>query len=61
MLVNCDIWTEVDFGAGPVLIRCTEVGEHVNHRCEVFITVQEANEPVEDQLTRHNVFDRRAG
>lgn len=60
MLVNCHIWTVVDFGNGPVEIRCTEVGEHDQHRCEVFIDVDDVG-PQEQDPNRRNIFDRQAG
>ncbi len=34
---KCDIWGTVDFGQGPVEVRCTELGEHLQHRCVVFL------------------------
>lgn len=34
---NCDMFAKVDFGHGPVEIRCTESGEHEEHWCEVRI------------------------
>jgi hypothetical protein len=34
---NCGVWANVDFGYGPVLIRCTEVNQHENHVCHVEI------------------------
>lgn len=60
MLGNCHIWTLVDFGKGDVEIRCTETGEHENHRCEVFIEVEEEAPPEQDP-SRQNIFERRAG
>jgi hypothetical protein len=34
---NCDHWGEVDFGEGPVKVRCTNVGGHDKHVCFVMI------------------------
>lgn len=31
---NCNVYYEVDFGQGPVRVRCTEVGQHKEHRTE---------------------------
>lgn len=36
---NCDSWAEVDFGLGPVLIRCTQPGEHTDCMCVVLMGV----------------------
>jgi hypothetical protein len=33
---NCDSLATVDFGHGPVEIRCTHTGAHEEHRCEVW-------------------------
>lgn len=32
---NCEFFAKVDFGHGPVEIRCTETGVHSDHWCEV--------------------------
>lgn len=56
MLTNCDIWSIVDFGNGPVEIRCTEVGEHSDHRCEIRIEVDEDPQISETSLDRRNIF-----
>ena len=60
--VNCDIWADVDFGHGPVEIRCTRTGDHETHSCYVMIKSELA--PVEDSpvlhgdsLPIHNVFE----
>lgn len=34
---NCPRYAIVDFGKGPVEIRCTLTGTHKNHKCEVLI------------------------
>jgi len=39
--LNCDKWGEVDFGLGPVLIRCTQSGEHDEHGCTVIFEEDE--------------------
>jgi hypothetical protein len=39
---NCDAWAVVDFGHGPVEVRCTGIGEHEEHLCQVFF-VEEDN------------------
>jgi len=33
--LNCDLWAEVDFGRGPVEVRCTLTSEHDKHVCIV--------------------------
>lgn len=33
--LNCDKWAEVDFGLGPVQVRCTRMDEHEEHGCVV--------------------------
>lgn len=32
---NCDVWVRIDFGHGPVELRCTQTGEHKNHGCSI--------------------------
>lgn len=34
---NCDTWATVDFGRGPVEIRCTRTGAHAT--CEVHVAI----------------------
>jgi hypothetical protein len=34
---NCEVYAKVDFGHGSVEIRCTQVGDHETHKCEVII------------------------
>lgn len=34
---NCIVVATVDFGKGPVEVRCTQVDEHETHKCEVVI------------------------
>ena len=31
---NCNVYYEVDFGEGPVRVRCTNVGRHKEHSTE---------------------------
>lgn len=38
---NCEVWGEVDFGAGPVAVRCTGVGEHDEHMCVVELSEED--------------------
>jgi len=47
---DCQVWAFVDFGRGRVAIRCTETGEHTEHKCEIFIS-----EPEVEHQTR-NIF-----
>lgn len=57
--MNCDIWMTVDFGRGPVDVRCTETGEHNTHRCLVeILPFKQPELPVMDSdSTRHNIFE----
>ncbi len=32
---NCNVWATVDFGRGPVEIRCTETDMHTWHNCAI--------------------------
>jgi hypothetical protein len=32
---NCDTWMRVNFGHGPVEVRCTLTGEHEQHLCAI--------------------------
>lgn len=59
MLGNCDIWAIVDFGNGPVEIRCTETGEHDQHRCEVVIIPEGIPENYEEPIV-NNIFEQRS-
>ncbi len=61
---NCDIWGFVDFGLGLVKIRCTEPGEHTQHKCLVLIDVESSvldqtvvNDP---SVSHQNIFDKYA-
>jgi hypothetical protein len=38
---NCNSWAVVDFGQGPVTIRCTQTGEHTDCMCVVLMGVEE--------------------
>lgn len=56
---NCDIWGSVDFGRGPVDVRCTREGPHSRHVCSVIIEVTE-NVPVDELIKdfeHKNIFD----
>lgn len=59
MAGNCDIWADVDFGHGPVEVRCTQLGEHENHKCEVAIYPEKIPGEVgyKKPSTTHSVFD----
>ncbi len=58
---QCDIYATVNFGRGPVEVRCTQTGEHEEHRCNVYIqrrdldAVEHANDERTVQL--RNVFN----
>lgn len=59
MLPKCDIWGEVDFGRGPVDVRCTELGNHTTHICTIVLNprvihVDQAEIISQDEI--HNVF-----
>jgi hypothetical protein len=51
--INCDYVGTVDFGDGPVQVRCTETGPHDEHKVEVLLG---ATVPREGYVTK-NVFD----
>ena len=52
---NCDFWADVDFGRGPVEIRCTIKGPHSRHMCVVEMGIPEPSPP---QIhAQHNVFN----
>ena len=36
---NCDVWGTVDFGEGPVRIRCTMTDVTANHKDHVCVVV----------------------
>lgn len=38
---NCNVWMRVDFGHGPVEVRCTQVDEHEEHACSVMFMPNE--------------------
>lgn len=58
MELNCEVWADVDFGHGPVEIRCTKVGEHQHHICNVLLPdPQNEVAPPGNRLT-HNVFEK---
>lgn len=46
---DCDIYGDVDFGRGPVEVRCTMKGPHMVHRCDVLL--------FDEQAKKKNVFD----
>ena len=54
---NCDIWGIVDFGKGDVEVRCTQLGPHEDHICQVLLAVDEAEPPID--VVHRNVFDRK--
>lgn len=37
---NCNVYGLVDFGDGPVEVRCTETKPHVDHICKVFLATE---------------------
>lgn len=55
---NCDVWGRVDFGQGMVWIRCTKIGEHTDHACEVGIEAPPVMTAEQDTPAGHsNVFE----
>lgn len=54
---TCDIYADVDFGNGPVKVRCTKTGPHDMHMCEVFIYDDTSSKMVDTEPTVHNIFD----
>jgi hypothetical protein len=34
----CDVWGMVDFGHGTAEVRCTQIGPHDQHKCEVILS-----------------------
>ena len=52
---NCEIYGSVDFGEGPVRVRCTQRGSHIQHRCEVFINAEDTT-IIPPVAHRQNVF-----
>lgn len=53
---NCEIYADVDFGRGPVEVRCTMTGQHTQHRCSVDIYI-DVDEPVIEHK-KESVFDK---
>lgn len=58
---KCNIYAYVNFGRGPVEIRCTKIGEHQIHRCEVTISDNEVK--ISDNLSdlsiwHQNIFEK---
>lgn len=51
---DCDFYADVDFGRGPVEVRCTLRGEHIEHVCIVSLV---KGESFPKQL---NIFDQDA-
>jgi hypothetical protein len=49
---NCDQYAVVDFGHGPVEVRCTVIGEHTEHRCDVEFKITSNPEQA-------NIFDEQ--
>lgn len=57
---DCQVWATVDFGQGPVGVRCTVLGLHKRHRCEVDIGegLGQAFLEMKESASRRNVFDK---
>lgn len=54
--LDCDIYADVDFGRGPVEVRCTMTGEHEVHACMIQFAPQYSETPEPKPETR-NVFE----
>ncbi len=60
-MLNCPVYAVVDFGEGPVRIRCTREFEHDEHRCEVIMTgvlIGNTGPDVHEVQHIKNVFDK---
>lgn len=59
MTDNCDVFADVDFGHGSVEVRCTQVGKHENHKCEVILRTEKIPGEVgyKKPSSAHSVFD----
>lgn len=58
--LDCDTWTVIDFGNGPVEVRCTQMGPHEQCICQVFIERNVLESELEVEAPFHNIFDSRA-
>ena len=50
--LSCDVWMTVDYGEGPVRVRCTKKGPHEDHESKVILDRYE-----EPAFKHKNVFD----
>lgn len=57
MQYDCDVVGEIDFGEGPVRIRCTQIGSHETHICNVRIPPREISPEHPSISHRRNVFE----
>lgn len=53
---NCEYRARVDFGDGPVMVRCTKVGPHDRHQTVIDLGLGER-----DVGMSHNVFEDDGG
>lgn len=51
--LNCNIWADVDFGRGPVEVRCTRTDKHERHICTVTLEVDKTNHPSDPSFIPH--------
>lgn len=58
-MLRCEVYGIVDFGEGPVRIRCTRDFDHTEHRCEIIMTgiLVGNNGPPVQEVRHMNVFD----
>lgn len=60
---NCDIFGDVDFGHGPVEVRCTRTGKHNDHKCEINLIPEKnpGGTSGENSYISASVFDQKEG
>jgi hypothetical protein len=54
MSFECDFWADVNFGRGPVEVRCTLRGDHITHICTVVLAKTDSNP------SQQNIFDQES-
>jgi hypothetical protein len=53
---NCEFRATVDLGDGPIVVRCTKVGQHDRHQTVIDLGLGERDAPM-----RHNIFEEDGG
>lgn len=52
---DCNVWFHVDFGEGPVKVRCTSLAGHRgDHECRV---IRPEDRTMDIPPVRHNIFE----